>query len=151
MKFIVIIALIVCVASFQFIMNMNELTFQKKTSIRIDIDDKSYDVALESNDTILKILERLGIQASNIKNLPNITSFYEGQHLKLEMKKTTCVSLNTSSEQDLVQIKGIGPRKAEAILKYRLHHQKFMSIDELLNIKGIGPKLLERIKDFVCI
>ncbi|WP_228410314.1 ComEA family DNA-binding protein [Erysipelothrix piscisicarius] len=67
------------------------------------------------------------------------------------MKKTTCVSLNTSSEQDLVQIKGIGPRKAEAILQYRLHHQKFMSIDELLNIKGIGPKLLERIKDFVCI
>ncbi|WP_228410315.1 hypothetical protein [Erysipelothrix piscisicarius] len=70
MKFIVIIALIMCLASFQFIMNMNELTFQKKTSIRIDIDDKSYDVALESNDTILKILERLGIQASNIKTYP---------------------------------------------------------------------------------
>lgn len=52
---------------------------------------------------------------------------------------------------ELIQIKGIGPRKADAILKYRIEHEKFISVEELLNIKGIGPKLLERIKDSICV
>jgi competence protein ComEA len=59
------------------------------------------------------------------------------------------INLNTADKAALESISGIGPAKAEAIIKYRDEHGSFKSIDELLNIKGIGPKVLENIKEEV--
>jgi competence protein ComEA len=56
------------------------------------------------------------------------------------------INLNTADKAALESISGIGPAKAEAIIKYRDEHGSFKSVDELLNIKGIGPKILENIK-----
>lgn len=147
MKLIVLCFFLVGFVSLGFI---GRLEYKKKTEITVEVDSKSYHVSVEHDDTIQKILTRVGIQVSSLKETPDINSFYEGQVIHLESRKQ-CISLNTSSAQDLTQIKGIGPRKADAILKYRIEHEKFISVEELLNIKGIGPKLLDRIKDFVCI
>jgi competence protein ComEA len=59
------------------------------------------------------------------------------------------INLNTADKAALESISGIGPAKAEAIIKYRDEHGSFKSVDELLNIKGIGPKILENIKEQV--
>lgn len=56
------------------------------------------------------------------------------------------INLNTADKAVLESISGIGPAKADAIIKYRDEHGSFKSVDELLNIKGIGPKMLENIK-----
>jgi competence protein ComEA len=56
------------------------------------------------------------------------------------------INLNTADQATLESIKGIGPAKAAAIVEYRDAHGKFNSVDDLLQIKGIGPKLLEQIK-----
>ncbi|MDE8082334.1 helix-hairpin-helix domain-containing protein [Erysipelothrix rhusiopathiae] len=129
---------------------IGRLEYKKKPEITVEVDSKSYHVPVEHDDTFKKILNRIGIQVSNLKEIPEIDSFKEGQVIRLESKKQ-CISLNISSAQELIQIKGIGPRKADAILKYRIEHEKFISVEELLNIKGIGPKLLERIKDSICV
>lgn len=55
------------------------------------------------------------------------------------------IDFNTASKKELVNIKGIGDKKAEAILEYRKTH-KIKSVDELVNIKGFGNKLVEKIK-----
>jgi len=39
-------------------------------------------------------------------------------------------------------LKGIGKKKAQAIIAYREEHNGFRQIEELDNVKGIGPKLL---------
>ena len=59
------------------------------------------------------------------------------------------INLNTADKAALESISGIGPAKANAIIKYREEQGSFKSVDELLNIKGIGPKIFKNIKDQV--
>ena len=44
------------------------------------------------------------------------------------------------------QLKGIGPSKAEAIVKFREKHGAFATVDALVNVKGIGKKTVEKLR-----
>jgi len=58
------------------------------------------------------------------------------------------VDINTATAQELAQeLFGIGPVKAQRIVKYREKIGGFRSIGQLIEVKGIGPKTLERNKD----
>ena len=56
--------------------------------------------------------------------------------------KQQVVHLNKSTIEDLVTLKGIGHKKAQAILAYREQIGAFKSIDDLIKVKGIGEKIL---------
>ncbi|MBL4940765.1 MAG: helix-hairpin-helix domain-containing protein [Colwellia sp.] len=60
------------------------------------------------------------------------------------------VNLNKSTLDDLVTLKGVGQKKAQAILAYREQIGAFKSITDLTKVKGIGEKILidnkERLK-----
>src|SRR5579862_9297410 len=54
----------------------------------------------------------------------------------------TGVNINTADAETLaLELKGIGQKRAEAIIAYREQHGPFKSIDDLSNIKGIGKKI----------
>ncbi|WP_321313072.1 helix-hairpin-helix domain-containing protein [Halarcobacter sp.] len=55
------------------------------------------------------------------------------------------IDFNTASKDDLMAIKGIGDKKADAIIEYR-KHKKINSVEDLSSIKGFGPKLISKIK-----
>jgi competence protein ComEA len=57
------------------------------------------------------------------------------------------IDINTATAKDLKALKGVGSKKAEAIVKYRDEHGPFQSVDELRKVKGIGPKILSDNKD----
>lgn len=65
-----------------------------------------------------------------------------------EEKASSKVNLNTASEEELQIAPGIGPAKAQAIIKYRNEYGNFSSVDELIEISGIGEKTLQKIKDY---
>ena len=44
------------------------------------------------------------------------------------------------------ELKGIGPAKATAIVRYREEHGAFDSVDALVNVKGIGVKTVEKLR-----
>ena len=55
------------------------------------------------------------------------------------------VNINTADAVALSKnIKGVGLKKAEAIIAYREKNGKFKSVEDLKKVKGIGNKLLEK-------
>lgn len=59
------------------------------------------------------------------------------------------ISINSASAAQLEEIPGIGPVTAKKIIEYRQTHGGFKSIDELMQVKGIGPKKLENMRPYV--
>jgi len=52
------------------------------------------------------------------------------------------IHLNKSTLDELLTLKGVGQKKAEAILAYRELIGGFKNIEELMNVKGIGNKII---------
>jgi len=75
----------------------------------------------------------------------NITSVKEITEKK-ETAENFRINLNSATEKELCKLKGIGPDKAEKIVKLRDTLGRFSEVDELLQIKGIGVKTLEKIR-----
>jgi len=61
------------------------------------------------------------------------------------------INLNNALLNDLVKIKGVGPKTAAKIIEYRDLNGLFNSIDEIQKIKGIGPKKFEAMKDKISV
>ena len=63
------------------------------------------------------------------------------------------VNPNTAGAGSLVRLPGIGPARAEAIIKYRDTFAEgqvaFTCVADLQNIKGIGPKTAESIGEWL--
>ncbi len=61
------------------------------------------------------------------------------------------LDLNQATLDELVTLPGIGPTRAEAILRLRRQRGGFNQIDDLLAVRGIGKRTLELIEPYVCI
>jgi|LGVF01.2.fsa_nt_gb competence protein ComEA len=62
------------------------------------------------------------------------------------------VNINTADAQVLSKnIKGVGLKKAQAIVAYREKYGVFESVEDLKKVKGIGVKLLEKNTDTIVV
>jgi competence protein ComEA len=58
------------------------------------------------------------------------------------------VNLNTATVEELVELPGVGPARAHAIVERR-QETPFRNVDELRDVPGIGDRLFEQIKERV--
>ncbi|MEW9809436.1 MAG: ComEA family DNA-binding protein [Candidatus Symbiodolus clandestinus] len=56
------------------------------------------------------------------------------------------IHLNQASLEELISLKGIGHKRAQAIVDYRKTQGPFISIEQLLEVPGISSRLLEQIR-----
>jgi len=56
------------------------------------------------------------------------------------------IELNTADIQTLCSLPGIGPKKAKAIVDYRIR-RPFTRVTQLVQVKGIGRKTLKNIRN----
>ena len=61
------------------------------------------------------------------------------------------VDLNAATEDELIEVPGIGPATAQRILDWREEHGPFESVEDLMKIKGIGEKSFEKLRRYVAV
>ena len=113
----------------------------------------------EADETKINLAQKISDQMQMI--VPNLHSKQEGgvtegnsekgnsSNSTPSNSKQGTVNINTATLEELQTIKGIGKKKAEAILQYRKEHGAFRTKEDLLQVKGIGKKALEAIESQV--
>ena len=113
----------------------------------------------EADETKINLAQKISDQMQII--VPNLHSKQEGgvtegnsekgnlSNTTLSNSKQGTVNINTATLEELQTIKGIGKKKAEAILQYRKEHGAFRTKEDLLQVNGIGKKALEAIESQV--
>jgi competence protein ComEA len=61
------------------------------------------------------------------------------------------ININTASADELMNLKGIGEKKAKAIIEFRKTKGLFKQPEDLLKVPGIGPKTFEANKNRIVI
>ncbi|MCK9328895.1 MAG: helix-hairpin-helix domain-containing protein [Candidatus Cloacimonetes bacterium] len=148
-------------------------TLQDDFQISYDLNNVKYDELLYitgigpvkakaiidfQNDYGFKHLDDLlKVNGIGPKTFEKIKEFFFVSETKLNLPKTDNVNnqhkydINTVSYEELISIKGIGPKKAQDILEYRKQIVKFRKMDELKEISGIGDKTFINLLNYLCI
>lgn len=61
------------------------------------------------------------------------------------------VDLNTATATELQNVKGIGPKKAEAIIEYRKKNGQFKSVSDLDKVPGFGKSTVDKVKSEITV
>ena len=61
------------------------------------------------------------------------------------------IDINTATAEQLEGLKGIGPKKAAEIVKYREANGPFESVEDLGKVSGVGEKTLAANKDMLMV
>ena len=69
--------------------------------------------------------------------------------LQSSMQQVEKININQATNEELAMIKGLGTKKAQAIIDYRQANGDFMDIESLMKVKGIGKGTLEKITPFI--
>ncbi len=62
------------------------------------------------------------------------------------------VNINTASAEEMATLlKGIGAKKAQAIIDFREQNGPFTNVSDIVQVKGIGPGFLEKNKSHLTV
>lgn len=61
------------------------------------------------------------------------------------------IDLNTATAEQLDELPGIGPSTASAIVQHRETNGPYSTIDDLLDVRGIGPAKLDAIRELITV
>ncbi|MSR64840.1 MAG: helix-hairpin-helix domain-containing protein [Verrucomicrobiae bacterium] len=67
------------------------------------------------------------------------------KQLSAARPKAHSIDLNSATSRELQMVSGIGPTLATTIISNR----PYSSVNDLLRVKGIGPKLFEQVRPYV--
>jgi len=101
-----------------------------------DADKTSINLAQKVHDEMIIIVP---IENDEIDETINQTASSTEQNEK--------VKINYATQEEIETLPGIGPSKAQTIIKYREENGLFQTMEDLLDISGIGEKTLENMED----
>jgi competence protein ComEA len=61
------------------------------------------------------------------------------------------ININTAAADELVQLKGVGEKKAVLIIEFRETNGPFKLPEDFLKVPGIGPKTFETNKNRIVV
>ena len=91
------------------------------------------------------------LQAAGPKEEADLTAIKVRLPTLGEGSVTQRVNLNTAPAWLLEALPGVGPKLAEAIIRYRSEQGPFQSPRDLQKVPGIGPELYQKVQDLVSV
>lgn len=82
---------------------------------------------------ILFTVLSMPLRAAGFNEVPEVVSITE----------VHVVDINLADIETLALLKGVGEKRAKAIVAYRESNGQFNSVDDLLNVKGVGEHTLQ--------
>lgn len=93
---------------------------------------------------LISLLLGLGLSLFNtLHNKPHIKIIHSDTSQQSEPSQ---ININEASISELMELKGIGPKLAKAIIEYRERNGQFIVKEDLMKVKGIGKAKFESLK-----
>ena len=102
-----------------------------------EADSQKVNLAQRVEDQMVIVVPKVGEEAEAIP---------AGATSK-EASKEGKVNINTATVEELKTLKGVGEKKAEAIIEYRKKNGSFQTKEDLMKVRGIGKKLFESFQE----
>lgn len=83
--------------------------------------------------------------------LDNTANFNNAQNTNSQSVNIQTININSATEEQLINLPGIGPATAKKIIDYRNTQGRFSTVEDLLKVKGIGEKKLAQIKNYITV
>ena len=105
--------------------------------LTVEADSQKVNLAQRVEDQMVIVVPKVGEEAEAI---PAGTT-------NKEAAKEGKVNINTATVEELKTLKGVGEKKAEAIIEYRKKNGSFKTKEDLMKVRGIGKKLFESFEE----
>ena len=102
-----------------------------------EADSQKVNLAKRLEDQMVIVVPKVG---EKVEEIP------AGETSK-EATKEGKVNINTATVEELKTLKGVGEKKAEAIIEYRKKNGSFQTKEDLMKVRGIGKKLFESFQE----
>jgi comEA protein len=117
----------------------------------------SHDYDVTQENTLMKSLYSILLSVVLSGSTMAYASPSPSSHSNLSVSTTTVASLpqtehiniNEANAETLSSVKGLGTKKAQAIVAYRETHGAFQSLSDLKKVHGIGDKLFNKIVPYL--
>ena len=100
-------------------------------------DSQKVNLAKRLEDQMVIVVPKVGEEAEEIP----------AGETRNEATKEGKVNINTATVEELKTLKGVGEKKAEAIIEYRKKNGSFQTKEDLMKVRGIGKKLFESFEE----
>ena len=111
-------------------------------------DQKSINLSAKLKDEEVIYVPKLGESSSSESTDSPISSSVSNQISTTSGPK---VNINKADLTELQKLTGIGQKKAQDIIDFRMKNGDFKSIEDLGKVSGFGDKTLEKLKDEISI
>ncbi len=101
-----------------------------------EADSQKVNLAKRLEDQMAIVVPKVGEEAEEIPAGATSKEAKEGK-----------VNINTATVEELKTLKGVGEKKAEAIIEYRKKNGSFQTKEDLMKVRGIGKKLFESFQE----
>ena len=102
-----------------------------------EADSQKVNLAKRLEDQMVIVVPKVGEEAEEIS----------AGETRNEGTKEGKVNINTATVEELKTLKGVGEKKAEAIIEYRKKNGSFQTKEDLMKVRGIGKKLFESFQE----
>lgn len=119
---------------------------EKAGGLKEGADERKINFAQRVTDEMVLNIPLIGEEGENM-----IVSAGAGPTPTSTSQEAGKININTATSDELQNLPGIGPSKAEAIIAYREDSGLFQTIDDLKLVTGIGDKTLEKLQDFITV